>query len=152
QEEEARCARIAPLAHVVAQPADRMKYGTACLRHRIPIIMPERRRILPKSMEQHMIGVVMMRVRLVAALGLFAVFAALPAHAAERYGEGLLWRIDGKGAPASHVFGTIHLADSRVTTLPPAVDREFRQSRSLTIEAGLDPGNLVALVNRMIYS
>ena len=86
-----------------------------------------------------------------AAFALFALIA-LPSQAAERFGEGLLWRIEGKGAQASHVLGTIHLADSRVTRLPPAVEREFKASRSLTIEAGFDPGNLVALVNRMVYS
>jgi uncharacterized protein YbaP (TraB family) len=90
--------------------------------------------------------------RACAALFFFAVLAAVPAHAAERFGEGILWRVEGKGAPVSHVFGTIHLADTRVTTLPPAVDREFKQSRSLTIEAGLDPGNMIALINRMIFS
>src|SRR5690348_6919317 len=84
-------------------------------------------------------------------LAFLAAFA-LPLQAAERFGEGLLWRIEGKGAAPSHVLGTIHLADSRVTKLPPAVEREFKDSRSLTIEAGLDPGNLVAVVNRMVYS
>jgi hypothetical protein len=87
-----------------------------------------------------------------AALFALVLLAAIPAHAAERFGEGLLWRIDGKGAPASHVLGTIHLADTRVTTLPPPVEQAFGQSRSLTIEAGLDPANLIAVVNRMIYS
>jgi uncharacterized protein YbaP (TraB family) len=93
-----------------------------------------------------------MRARAAATLVLLIVCSAIPAHAAERFGEGLLWRIEGKGAPASHVFGTIHLADTRVTTLPPAVEREFRASRSLTIEAGLDPGSLVTLASRMMYS
>ncbi|HKU69559.1 MAG TPA: TraB/GumN family protein [Burkholderiales bacterium] len=99
-----------------------------------------------------MLDAAMMRVRFLAALVLVAVPAALPAQAAERFGEGLLWRIEGKGAAPSHVLGTIHLADSRVTKLPPPVEREFKGARSLTIEAGLDPGNLVAVVNRMVYS
>lgn len=99
-----------------------------------------------------MLDAAMMRVRFAAALVLLAVLAALPVQAAERFGEGLLWRIEGKGVPASHVFGTIHLADTRVTTLPPPVEQAFGQSRSLTIEAGLDPANIVAVANRMIYS
>ncbi len=90
------------------------------------------------------------RARIATALLLLAVVFA--AHAAERYGEGLLWRVDGKGAPASHVFGTIHLADARVTTLPPAVAREFKQARSLTIEAGAGSSSLATLANRMIYT
>jgi len=77
---------------------------------------------------------------------------ALPAAAAERYESGLLWRIEGKGAPASHVFGTIHLADPRVTKLPGAVAREFDQARSLTLEVSLDPGAILALASRLVYS
>jgi len=114
--------------------------------------MQERRRILPKLLERDTLNVLISRARIAAVFVVLAVLAALPAGAAERFGEGLLWRIEGKGAPASHVFGTIHLSDNRVTTLPPAVAREFKQSRSLTIEAGMDLSNLAALANRMIYT
>jgi uncharacterized protein YbaP (TraB family) len=100
---------------------------------------------------QNTLDVVLSRARIATALFLLAV-AVSTAHAAERYGEGLLWRIDGKGAPANHVFGTIHLADPRVTTLPPAVDKEFKQARSVTIEAGAGSSNLATLANRMIYT
>lgn len=88
------------------------------------------------------------------ALALLGVLAGgiAPAPAAERYEQGLLWRIEGKGAPASHVFGTIHLADQRVTSLPPAVATELNRARSLTIEVGLDAGAIAALASRMIYS
>ena len=87
----------------------------------------------------------------------FAVFAALSgvalqSLAAERYEHGLLWRIEGRGAPASHVFGTVHLADPRVTSLPPAVAREFDQARSLTLEAGLDPASVLVLAGRMVFN
>lgn len=98
------------------------------------------------------LDVLISRARIAAAIVLLGALAAVPASAAERFGEGLLWRIDGKGAPASHVFGTIHLADPRVTTLPAPVGREFKQSRSLTIEAGLDSSSFAALANRMIYA
>ena len=115
--------------------------------------MPERRRILPdKLLRRDTLDVLISRARIAAVFVVLAVLAVVPAGAAERFGEGLLWRIDGKGAPASHVFGTIHLSDKRVTTLPPAVAREFNQSRSLTIEAGPDLSNLAALANRMIYT
>jgi len=87
-----------------------------------------------------------------AALALCTTLAAFPAHPAERFEQGLLWRIEGKGAAASHVFGTIHLADPRVTRLPDAVAREFGQARSLTIEASLDSSNLLALANRMLFT
>lgn len=78
--------------------------------------------------------------------------AAQPfATAAERYEQGLLWRIEGAGALPSHVFGTIHLADPRVTELPPAVSRELDRARSLTLEAGIDPAGVLALAGRMVF-
>jgi uncharacterized protein YbaP (TraB family) len=112
--------------------------------------MAQRPRILPKMPNRNTLDLLISRARIAAALFLLAVVST--AHAAERFGEGLLWRIDGKGAPASHVFGTIHLADARVTTLPSAVAREFKQSRSLTIEAGADLSSIATLANRMIYT
>ena len=87
-----------------------------------------------------------------AAFALFAALAVIPALAAERFEQGILWRVDGKGAPASHIFGTIHLSDPRVTALPAAVAREFGQARSLTIEAGLDTADFAAMANRMVYA
>ena len=93
--------------------------------------------------------------RAVAMLALFLGLGgvALPsATAAERFERGLLWRIEGAGAPASHVFGTVHLADPRVTRLPPAVARELDQARSLTLESGLDPANILVLAGRMVFS
>ena len=76
--------------------------------------------------------------------------AAVPA-AAQRYERGLLWRIEGGAAQASHVFGTIHLADKRVAQLPPAVSSALQEARSLSIEVGFDPASLVALAGRMIF-
>jgi uncharacterized protein YbaP (TraB family) len=92
--------------------------------------------------------------RVVAAFALFAALMgfALPAVAAERYEHGLLWRIEGRDAPASHVFGTVHLADPRVTSLPPAVARELGEARSLTLESGLDPAGILVLAGRMVFN
>ena len=91
------------------------------------------------------------------AVAVFALFAALSgtalqSPAAERYEYGLLWRIEGANAPASHVFGTVHLADPRVTRLPAAVARELDRARSLTLESGLDPAGILTLANRMVYT
>jgi uncharacterized protein YbaP (TraB family) len=95
--------------------------------------------------------------RLLRAGAVFALFAALSSvalqlSAAERYEQGLLWRVEGSGAVPSHVFGTVHLADPRVTRLPPAVAREFERSRSLTLEAGLDSDAILALAGRMVFT
>ena len=92
--------------------------------------------------------------RVAAVLALFLALgsgASPLATAAERYEQGLLWRIEEAGAPPSHIFGTIHLADPRVTTLPPAVARELDRARSLTLEAGIDPAGVLALAGRMVF-
>jgi uncharacterized protein YbaP (TraB family) len=87
---------------------------------------------------------------------LAALFAALalgwplPATA-QRFEQGLLWRIEGGGAQPSHVFGTIHISDKRVQ-IPPAVNRALDEARSLSIEVGLDPANLIALAARMVFT
>ena len=91
--------------------------------------------------------------RAAAALVLLGGLASLPvsAPAAERYERGLLWRVEGAGAPASHVFGTVHLSDPRVTRLPPDVARELDQARSLTLESGVGPADIVLLAGRMVF-
>ena len=94
------------------------------------------------------------RLRAAAALALLGGLAALPlpAPAAERFDSGLLWRVEGAGARASHVFGTIHLADPRVTALPAPVAQAFDQARSLTLESGLDPAAILVLAGRMVFA
>ena len=81
---------------------------------------------------------------------LLALLAAAPVAA--QYEQGLLWRVEGKGAAPSHVFGTIHLADPRVTKLPAPVVREFDRARSVALELTLDSSNILLLANRMLYA
>jgi uncharacterized protein YbaP (TraB family) len=82
------------------------------------------------------------------AIGLLAALFALPATA-QRYDQGLLWRVESP-AGASHVFGTIHVQDPRVIDLPRPVARAFNESRSVTVEVTLEPGNVMALASRMV--
>jgi uncharacterized protein YbaP (TraB family) len=90
--------------------------------------------------------------RLLAALfGALVLAWSLPATA-QRFEQGLLWRIEGGGAQPSHVFGTIHVSDKRVAQIPPAVNRALDEARSLSIEVGLDPANLIALASRMVFT
>lgn len=67
-------------------------------------------------------------------LAALAALLPVPARGARRFEHGLLWRLAGKGGPASHVFGTIHVADPRLDELPPAVRRAFDASRVLMVE------------------
>jgi len=78
--------------------------------------------------------------------------AAGAAPAAAQYEQGLLWRIEGKGASPSHVFGTVHLADPRVTRLPPAVARELERASSVSLEVTLETSNIQTLASRMLYT
>ena len=48
--------------------------------------------------------------------------------------EALLWKIERDGRPASHLFGTVHLTDERVTRLSPAVEMALGQSKTIALE------------------
>lgn len=47
----------------------------------------------------------------------------------------LLWKVTGHGAEA-YLFGTMHVADPRVTNLHPSVDKAFTSSEAFYTEAG----------------
>ena len=73
-------------------------------------------------------------------LGALAAAAAPASSAApERFAKGLLWRITGKSGAASHVYGTIHVPDSRLESLPAPVDEAFGHASSLMLEFVPDP-------------
>jgi uncharacterized protein YbaP (TraB family) len=76
---------------------------------------------------------------------------AIAQTAAGAFDRGLLWRVEKPGAAPSHLFGTIHLADQRVTALPPEVRREFDAAKSFVMEVAPDPSNMAALAARMMY-
>lgn len=69
-------------------------------------------------------------------LALAPLLAAAPALAAgsAQFQRGLFWRVAKKGVPASHVFGTIHVADARLATLSPQVLKAFDAAKSLMLE------------------
>jgi len=61
--------------------------------------------------------------------------AAAPAFASSgRFDRGLLWRVTRKDLRASHVYGTIHVADTRLAALPPAVRKAFYAAKTLMLE------------------
>ena len=65
---------------------------------------------------------------------------ALSAHTAPPFTQGLLWRISKAGVPDSFAFGTIHVADPRVTIAQPVGDALTR-SRTLALESGGEVAN-----------
>jgi uncharacterized protein YbaP (TraB family) len=72
-------------------------------------------------------------------------------ESSEPFTQGLLWRIDKTGVAPSYLFGTIHIDDKRVTTLPDPVRRSFDSAQTFTMEVSLDSTNLLALSSRMMY-
>src|SRR5215470_7605181 len=69
------------------------------------------------------------------AVGFFPLIALLAVAArAEPFDRGVLWRLERLGAAPSYVFGTLHSADPRVTTLVPAVARAFAACRTFAME------------------
>jgi len=60
------------------------------------------------------------------------------AASGDRFSYGILWRIETRNAPPSHVFGTIHVSDPRLAALPAPAARAFASARSLTVEFTAD--------------
>jgi uncharacterized protein len=58
--------------------------------------------------------------------------------AATENAKAILWRIERAGKPPSHLFGTMHLADPRITTLSPAVRGALGGARRLLLEVDAD--------------
>ncbi len=68
------------------------------------------------------------------------------------YAHGLLWKIERPGVAPSYLFGTIHLEDPRVTTLPSAVMRPFSQAHSYIGETILDPQAVAYYTQHMYFA
>lgn len=62
-------------------------------------------------------------------------------------GEALLWKIEKPGNPESYLFGTIHMADKRVTTLPDKVRDALAKSKVVALEIAnmSDEGMMAAM-------
>lgn len=73
----------------------------------------------------------------------WVALAGLPAPSAlaarGRFSRGLLWRVTRKGVGASHVYGTIHVADQRLADIPSEVLTVFEAAKSLMLEFLPDP-------------
>ncbi len=86
----------------------------------------------------------------------FTLALALPQPAARAetllHGQGLLWKIEGGGAAPSYLFGTIHLRDTRVTTLPGPVADAIDATRSVSIEVLLNAAAKVRTMGRMMIT
>lgn len=61
-------------------------------------------------------------------------------------GEAMLWRVTAPGGAVSHLYGTMHVTDPRITQLSPQAQAAFDASRVLVIETTdiLDPAAMMA--------
>jgi len=67
-----------------------------------------------------------------------------PAHAAAEeampYSQGLLWKIEAPHRAPSYVFGTMHVSDKRITTLPKPVRDALNEVDDLNLELDFGSG------------
>lgn len=75
----------------------------------------------------------------------------LPDPAAE-FSKGILWQVTAPNGKTSHVFGTIHVDDPRITNLHPSINQAIARSRSMTLELVPDPQTLQASMGRMFFT
>ena len=65
--------------------------------------------------------------------------------------RGLLWKIEGQNRKPSYLFGTIHVADPRVTNLPPPVRAAFDAAERLFVEVVPDVESMAQLTQSMRF-
>ncbi len=66
------------------------------------------------------------------------------------YGQGLLWKISKQDKEPSYLFGTIHISDKDVTTLPDVVEKALNESEQFVMEA-LPDAEQMLLFSRMMF-
>jgi uncharacterized protein YbaP (TraB family) len=80
-----------------------------------------------------------------------AIHAEIMKTAAETANaRAVFWRIEKTGVAPSHLFGTVHLTDDRITALSPAVSAALEQSKHVVLEvADLTQEAMVAAVGQL---
>ena len=82
-------------------------------------------------------------------LALASCFAA-GGDALAPFSNGLLWKVEKDNARPSHIFGTIHLDDARVTNLPAPVKQVFAHSTSFIMEMIIDETSTQKFLTAML--
>jgi uncharacterized protein YbaP (TraB family) len=80
----------------------------------------------------------------------FTVFFVLLLMAGlARAEQALLWQVERNGS-ASHLFGTMHLPDPRVTSLPGPVEEAFANAGTVVLEVPMDEAGLMQMAGKML--
>lgn len=68
------------------------------------------------------------------------------------YSNALLWKIFKDGETPSYIFGTIHVADPRITNLPEPVNERLNNASVYVMEALPEPDEAIRLSQMMFFS
>lgn len=69
-----------------------------------------------------------------------------------RHSRGLLWQISKTGQKPSYLFGTMHVSDPEVTTLPEPVASALANSDVFVMEARLDTPEVMQFAQAMFFT
>ncbi len=69
-----------------------------------------------------------------------------------KHSQGLLWKISKAGAKISYLFGTIHVSDTEITTLPAPVSKALDESSQFAMEALPDMEQLTLFSQSMFFN
>jgi len=69
-----------------------------------------------------------------------------------RHSKGLLWEISKGDKETSYLFGTIHVSDTEITSLPDVVDKALHESDQFVMEALPDLEQMLLLSQMMFFS
>lgn len=68
-----------------------------------------------------------------------------------RHAKGLLWKISKGNNVSNYLYGTIHIPDSEVTTLPAVVDKALHSADQFVMEALPELEQMLALSQMMFF-
>jgi len=71
---------------------------------------------------------------------------------AVRHSQGLLWKVSKGNNEINYLFGTIHVSDTKITTLPDVVDKALHESNQFVMEALPDAEQMLILSKMMFFS
>jgi uncharacterized protein len=67
------------------------------------------------------------------------------------YSDAVLWKISRDGQKPSYIFGTIHVSDPRITTLPAPVSEKLNDASVYVMEALPEPGEVQRFSQMMFF-
>ncbi|MEJ2141034.1 MAG: TraB/GumN family protein [Gammaproteobacteria bacterium] len=85
-------------------------------------------------------------------VGLFLVLIFPLLANAGQFSKGLLWEVTSQSGQVSHVLGTMHSDDPRITSLALPVQQAFDNAKSFTGEVMMDMTTIMSMSQMMYYT